>query len=281
MARRVLLTDLDNTWFNWVDFFGCALRAMVHALANALCADEDELYAQLRAIYQTYGTLEYKFAIQSLPLFQQADRASRERALRAAVVAFSGARNRRLAMYEGAREALRWLAEQEVLIVAVTNSPVFETLGRLHTLGITRHFGGLVAWRGPDPVANLLADRIAETRIGWVLPLEATALKPNPAAYASALAALGPAVVRDSVWVLGDSLNKDLQPATALGAVTIWARYGRDFNQRNFDTLLRVTHWSEERIQSTYVCDAFKPDHTIDSLKELRRIIPPRQPALF
>ena len=48
---------------------------------------------------------------------------------------------------------------------------------------------------------------------------------------------------RDAI-VVGDSVQKDLAPAMAMGATGVWARYGTEFERRNFDTLLSLTMWS-------------------------------------
>jgi phosphoglycolate phosphatase len=281
MNHGLLLTDLDNTLYNWVDFFGTSLRAMVHALSQSLQVDEEVVYGELRKTYEIYGTLEYKFVIQELPSFGRASDVLQQKALHAAIVAFSMARKKRLSLYDGTKDVFDWLSTQGVEVVGVTNAPALETLGRLRSLGLSGRLSGLVAWEGAEETRGLLEERISKSSMKWVRVLRQDQLKPNPAAYITALEAIGRDPSNGRLWVLGDSQEKDLRPASELGAVTIWAKYGREFSAKNFQTLLKVTHWSEDKVQSTYVASQFEADFTIGSLPELREIIPPRQGALF
>jgi FMN phosphatase YigB (HAD superfamily) len=81
-------------------------------------------------------------------------------------------------------------------------------------------------------------------------------------------------------WIIGDSLAKDIGPALAVGAVGIWARYGATYDARNFQTLLAITHWSEEKIRAVYE-EEVVPTFVVDSFSELMRIIPGRQRTLW
>jgi len=58
--------------------------------------------------------------------------------------------------------------------------------------------------------------------------------------YSTVVADLG--IRREQVWVVGDSLHKDIAPAEELGFHTIWARYGSQALPENMNTLLRITH---------------------------------------
>ena len=272
---RLLLTDLDNTWFNWVDFFAPSLRAMVHALSRATGVSEDEIYSQLRRVYADHQTLEYQSAIQELTLYKELGREERARALHGAIVAFGQTRRVRLSLYEGAKETLEWLNNQNVRIIGVTNAAIPASLGRLKSLGIQKYFTALVGSHGGS------TESIRRPGITKLISLDGDQLKPNPEAYRRALEALACQSSHSDLWALGDSPSKDLAPASKFGAKTIWARYGRHVNAKNFETLLRVTHWSEERVQESYGESPFVPDFTIDSPRDLMSIIPEGQGRLF
>lgn len=96
-------------------------------------------------------------------------------------------------------------------------------------------------------------------------------LKPHPQMYLEILAKLE--IPPKNAWIVGDSLGKDVAPAIAIGANGVWARYGRDFDKRNFDTILEITHWSDSHIAQVYDDRAVVPTAVIDSFSELQRIV--------
>ncbi len=57
---------------------------------------------------------------------------------------------------------------------------------------------------------------------GWTLSAELGVVKPDPAIFEAALAALG--VPAAAVLVVGDSLDRDVAPALALGMSAVWLR---------------------------------------------------------
>lgn len=61
MTHLVLITDLDNTLYNWKDFFATALRASIHLLSRRTGVAEDDIYESFRELYAQRGTLEYYY----------------------------------------------------------------------------------------------------------------------------------------------------------------------------------------------------------------------------
>ncbi|MHB8628710.1 MAG: HAD family hydrolase [Aggregatilineales bacterium] len=61
MAHSVLITDLDNTLYNWKDFFATSTRAVAHALSRKTEVSEDEIFDDLRELYREHGTLEFYY----------------------------------------------------------------------------------------------------------------------------------------------------------------------------------------------------------------------------
>jgi len=83
------------------------------------------------------------------------------------------------------------------------------------------------------------------------------------------------------VWVIGDSLHKDVRPALEIGARGVWAKYGLSFDRDNFQTLLAITHWTQQRIEDTYSENAVRPDAVVETFAELRKLIPAEQGSLL
>src|SRR5439155_10974529 len=172
---------------------------------------------------------------------------------------FKAVEAKRLRPYPGAVKALEWLRQQDVTIIGVTNSPVWRAQRRLYNLNLDSLLAGLVAWEGFKPSSDDPANEgfvrsgttRGITRLRNIWPISEDQCKPNERAYLIALEALGSSP--SDAWAVGDSLAKDLEPAAALGIRTIWAKYGAKFDPSDKDmaTILRVTHWSPDRIQTT------------------------------
>jgi FMN phosphatase YigB (HAD superfamily) len=276
----VLLTDLDNTLFNWIDYFGPCVRAMVHALAHATKLEENEIYRQFKQVYSRFETPEYRQAIQELDLCQSQPSAEQQRLVRAGFVAFSRTRKLHLQAYKNVPSTLKWLKRQNVTIIGVTNSWVVDAVGRLRFLGLTKYLDGLVAWDGVVHDRGQPKIGLASDQGHAVVPIPSQSRKPNADAYRAAIAHCG-SRPDASLWVIGDSVTNDLLPAREIGATTVWAKYGRKYEQENFDTVVQVTPWAPERIVATYDTTMMTPDFVIDDFAELRSIMPAIEGELF
>ncbi len=287
LFRALLLTDLDNTIYNWIDYFAPSFRAMVHVLSRETGLSESVIIEDFKRVFSRHKSVEYAFSIQELCLCRDRSPAEVLELIRLAKGAFSRVREKRLRAYPGVKEALSWARDEGIAIVGVTNAPIFQAQRRLYQLGLDSLFTGLAAWEGfgipeEDPFAEPIKVR-KETR-GWKTNIEkiwrlaSDGLKPNPEHYRIVIEDLG---IRSSdTWVVGDSLQKDVRPALQIGAKGVWARYGQQFEQKNFRTILSVTHWSAEKIAETYDPRELKPDLVIDRFDDLVKHIPSVQAAL-
>lgn len=291
MSNPTLITDLDNTLYNWTDFFGPSFRAMVHALSARLEVEEEILLDQFRDVFAKYGTLEYSFSIQELKSVRGLPKEEVDRMVHLGRVAFGQVRRRRLKAYPDVAETLAWIAKAGVRVIGLTNAPLLHAARRLRHLGVISFFSGLAGWEGHDiPEDGLEAtdslraarergrERLGSKKL-QMMPLPLGELKPNRASYERLISRWK--LVPEETFVVGDSLGKDLAPAQSLGLKTIWAAYGKEFERKNLDTLLRITHWSAERVATTYDETTFTPDHVIGNFSEVVQYLLLPQQSLF
>lgn len=291
MDKTILLADIDNTLYDWPSFFAPSFRAMIHALAREMEISEDQLYNEAKAVFAERGSLEYAYWIQELESTHGLDVQKLRKIVEAGRGAFKRVQSKRLVAYPGVAGTLRWLREQDVIIIGITNSSIYRAQHRLYDLKIDCFLSGLVAWEGFEPSVNDPANlgftrtgrtrrrsRIEENR---VMALSEQNCKPNEEHYLCALRLFDCPL--DRAWAIGDSKAKDLEPAAKLGIRTIWARYGASFNpdDRDMATLLRITPWSSSKIETTYNKKDFEPDFTVDTFEQLKSIIPQKYPTLF
>ncbi|MGC4956749.1 HAD family hydrolase [Actinomadura citrea] len=266
--RAVLLTDLDNTLFSWIDYFAPSIRALVEALSSAAGVPECEVYEQLRDVHRRYSAAEHPRVVDELEMCRNRDPGEREALALLGYEAFEQARTVHLKTYPGVAATLTRLREHGVVVVGVTSSSVYDAVSRTEALGLATLLDTIVAWEGIPGVD--LPSRTALAR--RVVPVMTGRLKPSRIPYQIALAWCG--VECDvPVWVVGDSIANDLVPAREIGARTVWARYGHAYDPANLETVKRVTFWSAEKIKSAYDFSILEPDETIDEFGRLINLV--------
>src|SRR4051812_6260961 len=97
--QHVLLTDVDNTLYNWVDFFAPSFRAMLHVLARECAIHEEELTQQFKDVYVKYGSLEYRYSIQKLSICKDLPRTRVNTLVELGTKVFGTVRSKRLRPY--------------------------------------------------------------------------------------------------------------------------------------------------------------------------------------
>ncbi len=290
MKHDVLITDVDNTIFDFVDFFGPALRSMVYVLADKCNTSEIRIYEELKDVFSNTGSIEHQTVIKSLPVVRNLNADRQNEVLIAGRRAFDKTRRARVVPYSGIVEVLAELKRRGVLVVALTNAPLYQAIRRLRIeLGLSKYLFGIAGFVGSERDHSEEADSIKEKHAreydrgrqkhGLLLTLEHYELKPSGAGFQRILDNIN--VDIRNVYALGDSVAKDLAPAAPLGCQTIWAKYGTRFEKRNFDTLVKVTPWSADQIRKYSSSDDFSPDHIVEHPLEILNLIDGTMPSLF
>ena len=190
-----------------------------------------------------------------------------------------------LSAYQGVKETLLTLKKDGVYIAAASNAPFYQAVNRLRQLHIEHLFDALVCWEGPQIPNDLVTNKNivdkqkkTQTKISkiWQLPREK--LKPNAFAYELLIEEYK--VERKFVYVLGDSITKDVNPALAIGINGIWAKYGETVVEKNLTTILEISNWDKDKINTIYKEQHKIPEVVINSFIEILSIIEPNQLTL-
>lgn len=135
----VVITDLDNTLFDWVNIWHVSFKAMLDRLARDSGIGEDILKTEFKKIHEKYGTSEYAFSIEELPSLRTKyageDLAKK---FRGAIEDFRAAREANLRLYPEVMETLEALKDRGCLLVGYTDSISFYTKYRVRQLGLDR-----------------------------------------------------------------------------------------------------------------------------------------------
>lgn len=292
----VLVTDMDNTLFDWLGMWQAAFGAMLEHLMADSGVPRATLEAEFFAIYQRHGTTEYAFAIQELPSLRARHAPDAEDLpgrYAAAIDAYRVMRRRTLALYPGVRETLRAVRAAGALVIAYTESRAYYADYRVRTLELDGALDYLYSL--PD---HALPEGVTASQIRRYPPehyrLRSTVArhtregtwKPDASVLRDILSDVG-AEPAAAVYV-GDSLIKDVTMAQAAGVLDVFARYGDVRSRPGYDLLRRVTHWSPAMLaRSEGIREAdVRPTHVLgDGFAELldhvefRRFTPPAPAA--
>jgi FMN phosphatase YigB (HAD superfamily) len=279
MPKKLLITDLDNTLYDWVTFFTSSFRGMVEELTKLLEIDEEELLNEFRSVHQKYGNSEQPYAVLELPSviakYPGLTRAEMTQKLDPALHRFNSVRKRTLSLYPGSVETFQHLTERGVKIVGHTEAILANAYWRIKTLGIDRYFSRLYTLQGMEAIHISDKSRWIDPPHDFVTVLPREERKPNPRLIADICRREG--VEPTNAYYLGDSLVRDIAMANNAGVSSIWARYGTQYDPACWSYLVKITHWTnadvnrEKDLKSRF--SDVKPNYTIDSLSELPKIL--------
>jgi len=231
---RLIVTDLDNTLYSWVDYIVPSLDAMVDSLCRTTGFPRIRVVQALKEVYERYESNEYPFAIQESNLFEayRSDFDSFDNlVITPAREAFQAARRKYLQPYPGVVEALTTLKAQGIPVVALTDAPRNPAERRVRKMGLDEHLAAvytLPAFPFPETGIN---KEIRERQSGGGIKLKCPVVelpkdheKPDPRGLLRICRDFD--VVPGDVAVVGDSRVKDMALARLLGALDCWAEYG-------------------------------------------------------
>jgi phosphoglycolate phosphatase-like HAD superfamily hydrolase len=249
----VLITDLDNTLFDWVESWHRSFTAQLEAVRSRTGLSTEQLLSEFRLLHQKYGTSEYRFAAAELPSLSALD-VSSEDLYNAATTAIDEAQRSALTLYPGVRETLAEIRQASTLVVGYTESMQLYTKARLAKLGLD----DTIDYVYTPPNHELPTALAGSTLLQWagesarsrrtvyrLTPLGE--LKPNPKVLRDIMSAVG-ANPRHTAYV-GDSKLKDISMAQDAGVLDIWASYGAAQHREAYSLLRAVTHWTQETVE--------------------------------
>ena len=255
-SPRLLITDLDNTLWDWFEAWYESFSALLDDLVDLSGVDRAVLEDQIRAVHQLRGTSEYSNLVREIPALIEAS-APRNPAevFDAAIHAQNSRRKEATRLYPGVDEGLRSLKSAGIRIVGYTESGAFWTEWRIRHTGLDGVID--VLYSSPDHDLTAGVDS-SDLRTGHYSQdhygLRGTrhrhvphgVLKPNVQILGAILAEerCEPA---DAVY-LGDSLMKDIAMAQAAGVLDAHAEYGLVQHRQEYDLLRRVTHWTDQDV---------------------------------
>lgn len=211
----LLVTDVDNTLFDWVSSWAICAPYLVNAVSQHLGVDAGEAERRIRGVHRAWGVTECPSCVGEI--------ITDPPACHAIVREYEARFARTAPIFTGVPAALRRVRGRGARIVAYTESHRGHTWRRLQLLGIS----GLV-----DAV---YADR----------------RKPDPGTLRRIASDAG--VQGSRVLYVGDNLWKDVSMAQRAGVHAAWARYGTHRAREADRWLDRLCHWTMDDVAAEHV----------------------------
>ncbi|HBG78753.1 MAG TPA: hypothetical protein DDW84_07940 [Phycisphaerales bacterium] len=271
-AIKVVITDLDDTLWDWVDIWYQSFKALLDQLVKDSGIAEDILLGEFKTVFTKHKTTEYAFAIEELPSLQKKHKGEDLTVLYAeAIKKYREGRKASLRTYPTVLGTLITLKKKGVLLVGYTESMSFYTRYRLRNIELDYFFDYLYS-----PKDHEFPENIDPKRIRYYPPehynlrgvihrfTPVGKLKPSPEILKEIVRDIG--VASEQVIYIGDKLHKDISMAKDAGVIDVWAKYGEAKDRKEYELLRKVTHWSQEDVQKekdTTIADV-TPTYTLE-----------------
>ncbi|MGA2797378.1 MAG: HAD family hydrolase [Thermoguttaceae bacterium] len=268
----VVITDLDNTLFDWVKIWYEPFNAMLGEIHRISGISQDILIQDIKQVFTRRETSEYAFVIQEIEsLKKKYPREDLTKKFDSAIHAFRVARKRALYLYPEVEDTLQLLKDKGVLIVGYTESQAFYTHFRMKALGLDRILDFVYS-----PTDHDLPEGLTPEQLRTLSPehykLRRTIhrytpkgkLKPNPNVLLQIIKEIG--ATPDEVVYVGDSQMKDICMAQEANVTDVWAKYGTPVETPAYELLRQVTHWSNKSVEKEkeIIANPFIPSHTLE-----------------
>jgi FMN phosphatase YigB (HAD superfamily) len=248
-SYNLIVTDIDNTVFNWVEYYVTAFNALLDAVAESIGSTREILAGEARDVFTEHSSIEYPFVIQEMKSVKQFYGENIDSMLNGAVLngreAFNEASSSVLRPYEGVCETFDRIKKLRpgLPIVALTDAPRYVAMWKLNKLGILDYFAAVYGLADPRvPTCDvtrrvkldneILLKHLQHSNFGFkgkirILPDEYE--KPGVRGLKTVLMDFEldePTELRQQVLWIGDNLRKDVGLGNSLGLHTAWAEYG-------------------------------------------------------
>lgn len=270
--KKILITDLDDTLYSWINFFVPAFYEMVDSLTKITGIDKKILLDEYKTIHQNCCNVEYPFATLELPSIREKygryDNVELKKMLNEAFHRFNSVRKKKLELYPGVYETLNILYQKGIKIIGYTDSAEENGYYRLKKLGIENLFEKVYL-----SISNFKNDRnmITPDKIKFV-----QTKKPDPNTLLQICRAENVAI-DDAIYV-GDSMTKDIYMAYCAKMDSIRMNAGK-VSPDIYSKLVAISHWTqydfEQEMEIKKKCSELniRPSYEIMDFREILDIV--------
>ena len=276
---KVLITDLDDTIWDWLVMWYNSFNPYSNRIQNECRINKDNLISDFKQLHQKYHTSEVSYAYKELKSltpesYNIIERDSEEKI--GIIHEYYRNKKNNLKLYNDVLETLKIIKSKGTRIIGFTESNIFYTKWRIKTLNLDGIFD--IIYSPEDHELPQTVDRVYEPS-HWDLTqtqiskLPAKFKKPNPEILLKILKD-NSATNKDAIY-MGDKLDRDIYMANQINLTSVHAIYGNAIDNEAYNLLRAVTHWQNEEVQREIAIKeevknaTVKPDYTIKNFKEI------------
>ena len=251
--KTTLITDLDNTLFDWVELWFNCFSPMLDEIVRISGVPKDTLIPEIACVHQTHGTSEYSFLIEELPsvLATLNGRLATE-VFASAIETYRKNRRLYLKLYPTVAETLLKIKGKGATIIGYTVSMAFYSNYRVRRLGLDGVIDYIYSPEDHKLPKDLSPDNLRK------YPAQNYTFKYTQQEFTPQGSKKPDSIVLDSIVdglqinksdcvYIGDSLMKDVTMAIDCGVDAVWAKDGVARNAGNI-VFSQVTHWTTEDV---------------------------------
>lgn len=278
MNRRALITDLDNTLYDWYSFFIPAFYEMTREAAHIVDCSEEQLISEMRNVHIHFGDVEHPFALlQAEAVRKKFPALTAEKlveVLDPALHKFNQVRKANLKLFPTVKHTLQTLKEARVTVIGHTDSRSLAAIGRLERLGILDFFDVIYCQMRHEAEHPLTSRRLHWDRLFskvMIKELPRDEKKPDPQVLRDILES--ERLSKDECIFVGDSKSRDILMAKKAGVFAVWAKYGAWHDKDVYEKLIAISHWTKREVDEelAYSAEAKQigPDLVVEHFEEI------------
>lgn len=256
LRKTAVVTDLDNTLFDWVDLWVRCFGAMFDKIVELSGIPAEELKAEIRRVHRKHGTSEYSFLIEELPSLKRkfGRKADLTKILSPAIQVYREERRRWLSLYPTVAETLLKIKGSGAKIIGYTESMAFYSNYRVRRLGLDGVIDVIFSPEDHRTPKGLNVDQLrkypaAHYKLKYSKQLHTPkgSKKPDHKVLDSIIRQMK--IPKSECVYIGDSLFKDVAMAQDCDVDDAWAQYGVGHMRPEYKLLQEVTHWTDKDVE--------------------------------
>jgi phosphoglycolate phosphatase len=273
----LLITDLDNTLFDWLETWQRSFAFVMAELSGALGIDPATFVSESRRIFKTHGTSEYRFLVREIgALMSSKSPRDVTEQFSQVIASCLKIRDETASLYPGVAETLGLIRASGCATAAYTESLRYYALRVVSETGLDGLLTAIYALPDHQFPEDLTHDELAiyggrepHLSITQCRAAFPDARKPQPEILSRIMKDFH-ANAKETAYI-GDGLMKDVLMAKRAGVIGVWARYGDRRDSQEYDLLRSVSYWTDEEIKrerNTTRKEA-SPRYSVSSFSEL------------
>jgi len=245
----VLITDLDDTIWDWLSMWYKSFNPYFESIKTECGIDEKTLKKDFKKLHCKYHTSEVSYAYKELksidekfyPNFEGENKILHH---------YNSNKKHNLELYDKVRETLTEIRSKGTKIIGFTESNIFYTKYRIKTLGLDGLFDIIYTTEDheiPETVEKVYPKEQWEVKDTVFKVLPSGFKKPNAAILMKILIENN-SKVNNAIYI-GDKLDRDIYMASQINMVSVHASYGYITDNKEYELLRDVTHWSKKEVK--------------------------------